>query len=287
MRVVVCTPEKPSTPRVRPRSRMRVLAGTTLIGCFLLHVTLSHAQDTQPVDLSGVWSTNSLDTLENPAWNIEGQFSCRCTTETYEYLRSLLYDPSNDYMSAQEIIETLAAHTLQIIADRLTVTGREVGAAFDLADDPAIQCERFGVFRTILHSDPIEFEVYDDRIIILGEDLTMDRTIYMDGRGHPDGGQKSAAGHSIGWYEGRTLVVETVDVTPNLADDQLAIHNSDRARSIERYTVSSDDERRLEVKFTLYDPVMLRQPLTIERPRVLTPDVELDRSPCEVISGQF
>jgi hypothetical protein len=81
--------------------------------------------------------------------------------------------------------------------------------------------------------------------------------------------------------------VETVDVIPNLADDLLAVHNSDQARSIERYTVSSDDERRLEVKFTLYDPVMLREPLTIERPRVLTPDVELDRSPCEVISGQF
>ena len=287
MRVVVCTPGKPSTPRVWPRSRMRVLVGTTLVGCFLFHVALSHAQDSPPVNLSGVWSNNSLDTLENPAWNIEGQFSCRCTTETYEYLRSLLYDPSNDYLSAEEIIETLAAHTRQIIADRLTATGREVGSAFDLADDPAIQCERFGVFRTILHSDPIEFEVYDDRIIILGEDLTVDRTIYMDGRGHPDGGQKSAAGHSIGWYEGRTLVVETVDVTPNLADDQLAVHNSDQARSIERYTVSSEDERRLEVKFTLYDPVMLREPLTIERPRVLTPDVELDRSPCEVISGQF
>ena len=77
---------------------MHVLAGTTLIGCFLLPITLSNAQDTPPVNLSGVWSTNSLDTLENPAWNIEGHFSCRCTNETYEYLRSLQYDPSNDYL---------------------------------------------------------------------------------------------------------------------------------------------------------------------------------------------
>ncbi len=201
-------------------------------------------------------------------------------------MRSLLYDPSNDYLSAQEIIAAPEAHTFQVIADRLTVTGRAVGSAFDLADDPAIQCERFGVFRTILHSDPIEFSVYDDRIIILGEDLTVDRTVYMDGRSHPEDGQKTAAGHSIGWYEGRTLVVETVDVASNLADDQLAIHNSDQARSLERYTVNSDGSG-LEVKFTLYDPVMLLEPLTIERPRVLTPDVELDRSPCEVISGQF
>lgn len=255
------------------------------MGCALLHATLLRAQETQRPSLSGVWSTN-LYTLEQPAWDIEGLFSCRCTTETYEYLRSLLYDPSDDQLSAQELIDVLDAHTLQIIADRLTDTGLAVSLAFDLGDDPAIHCERFGVFRTILHSDPIEFQVYDDRIIIRGEDLTVDRTIYMDGRGHPDGETNSAAGHSIGWYEGRTLVVETVAVTPNLADDQLAIHNSDQARSIERYTVSPDGSR-LDMKFTLYDPVMFREPLTIERPRVFTPHLALEQAPCEAISGQF
>lgn len=265
---------------------MVVLIKKIFLGCFLLHATFSHAQVTQPIDLSGVWSTNTLDTLDDPAWDIEGKFSCRCTAETYEYLQALLYDPSNDHLSAQEIIESLEAHTFQIIADRLTDTGRTVGSAFDLADDPAIQCESFGIFRTVLHSDPIEFEVYDNHIIIRGEDLTVDRTVYMDGRGHPNNEQNSAGGHSIGWYEGRTLVVETVNVTPNLADDQLAIHNSDQARSIERYTVSPDG-RRLDVQFTIYDPVMLQEPLTIERPRILTPDVELERPPCEAISGQF
>ena len=265
---------------------MAVLIKKIFLGCFLLHATFSHAQVTQPIDLSGVWSTNTLDTLDDPAWDIEGKFSCRCTAETYEYLQALLYDPSNDHLSAQEIIESLEAHTFQIIADRLTDTGRTVGSAFDLADDPAIQCESFGIFRTVLHSDPIEFEVYGNHIIIRGEDLTVDRTVYMDGRGHPNNEQNSAGGHSIGWYEGRTLVVETVNVSPNLADDQLAIHNSDQARSIEHYTVSTDG-RRLDVQFTIYDPVMLQEPLTIERPRILTPDVELERPPCEAISGQF
>ena len=242
--------------------------------------------EVQPPDLTGVWSTNSMDTLENPAWDIEGLFSCRCAAETYEYLQSLLFDPSNDQLSAKEILDALEVHTSETIADRLTDTGREVGSAFDLGDDPAIQCERFGVFRTVLHSDPIEFEVHDDRILLRGEDLTVDRIVYMDGRGHPVGAPKSAAGHSIGWYEGRTLVVETVDVEAGLADDQLAIHNSDQARSIERYTASLDGSR-LDVAFTMYDPVMLREPLTIERPRVFTPDLQLEHAPCEAISGQF
>jgi len=286
MRLVLFTPGGPGTQCVRVKSTTCTLVATGLMGCFFLHVTLSQAQEAPPVDLSGVWSTNSLDTLTNPGWDIVGQFSCRCTSETYEYLHSLLYDPANDHLSAEEILDALEANTSEVIADRLTDTGREVGLAYDLADDPAIQCERFPVFRTILHSDPIEFELYDDRIIIKGEDLTVDRTVYMDGRGHPDGGEKTPAGHSIGWYEGSTLVVETVDVAPALIDDQLAIHSSDQARSIERYTVSADG-RRLDAKFTLHDPVMLREPLTIERPRVLTPDVTLERPPCEAISGQF
>ena len=286
MNFVVSKTGRLITPSLRSGGGPCTLVKVILGGFFLVQGTLSHGQEAQPADFSAVWSTNSLDTLENPAWDIEGKFSCRCTAETYEHLRSLLYDPSNDHLTAADIMDELEAHTLQTIADRLTDTGRAVGSAFDLADDPAIQCERFGVFRTILHSDPIEFEMHDDRIIIKGEDLTIDRTVYMDGRGHPVAVENSAAGHSIGWYEGGTLVVETVNVAAGLVDDQLAVHNSDQARSIERYTVS-EDGNRLDASFTLYDPVMLETPLTIERPRVRTDDVALEPAPCEVISGQF
>ncbi|MBH97776.1 MAG: hypothetical protein CMM56_04910 [Rhodospirillaceae bacterium] len=249
-------------------------------------VTSNIESTVAPIDLSGVWSTNSFDTLDNPAWDIVGQFSARLTSETYDYLQTLLYDPANDHLSAAEIIEALEDHTFAVIDDRLTEVGHSIGDAFDLADDPAIQCENFGVFRTVLHSDPIEFEVLSDRLIIRGEDLTINRTIYMDGRSHPQEGIKTSGGHSIGWYEGSTLVIETVDVTPNLADDTLAIHNSDQARGVERYTIS-EDGMSMDVEFTIHDPVMLIEPLTIRRPRVFTPDVELDRRPCEAISGQF
>lgn len=248
--------------------------------------TPGHVQVRHPVDLTGVWSTNSLDTLGNPAWDLEGLLSCRCAVETYDYLRELLEDRESDHLTAQDLIRLTEEHTLQVVRDRLSEFGREYASNYDLADDPAIQCERFGAFRTIVHSDPIVFEMHDDRIVVVGEDLTVDRIVYMDGRGHPEDSPRAIGGHSIGWWEGETLVIETVNLTANLMDDQLAIHNSDQARGVERYSLGANGSV-LHMDFTMYDPVMLNAPLTIRRPRVLTPDVELDRAPCEVISGQF
>jgi len=266
-----------------PRRHSRAAAATLAV---LAPLAFVHAQQASHPDLAvGAWSTNSVDTLENPWWDIVGAFSCRCAAESYDVLDRLLNDPANDNLDAEQIVATLAEHTSEVIADRLTDRGRTVGSNFDLADDPAIQCERFNAFRTALHSDPITFEVLDDRIIIRGEDLTVDRTVYMDGREHPSE-TTGPAGHSIGWWEDGTLVVETVNVPPGLVDDQLAIHSSEQARSVERFSLMADGHQ-LNAEFTLYDPVMLKAPLTIVRPRVLTPDVELDRAPCEAIAGQF
>jgi hypothetical protein len=136
-----------------------------------------------------------------------------------------------------------------------------------------------------LHNDPILIEQSDDRIVIKGEDMTSDRVIYMDGRGHPEDGKPTPLGHSIGWYEGSTLVVETVNVAANLAEDNLAIHNADNASSVERYTLS-EDGRRLRTQLTLIDPVMFKTLPVLENIRLLTPEETLQDAPCEAISGQ-
>ena len=40
------------------------------------------------------------------------------------------------------------------------------------------------------------------------------RHIYLDGRAHPSPWTPTPAGHSVGRYEGNTLVVETTGFTP-------------------------------------------------------------------------
>ncbi len=250
--------------------------------CLALWAPLAPTQEAPPA-LAGVWST-TVTAIEHPDWTIEEMFACNCLPESYAYLGELL-GPGNDHLSAGDIQSALVAFNQQAIADRFTDFAAEYTAAWDPADDPSIQCEYFGAFRTILHNDPILIEQHEDRVVIKPEDMASDRTIYMDGRDHPADGAKTATGHSIGWHEGRTLVVETVGVTANIAEDNLAIHNSDQASSIERYTLS-EDGTRLHMQFILTDPVMYQEPLTFERTRLFTPEVSLEDAPCEAISGQ-
>ncbi len=244
----------------------------------------ANAQDRAPA-LAGVWST-TVTALEHPGWTLEELFQCTCTPETYERIAELLNDPASDELSATEILREIGAHNRQSIAERFTEAARDYAAAFDHRDDPAIQCEPFGAFRSLLHADPIEFEQQADRVIIRGEDMASDRTIFIDGRDHPAELQPSPMGHSIGRYEGSTLVVETVGVSAAIAEDSLNIHNSDAATSVERYTVSEDGSR-LHMTFTLEDPVMFREPLTLRSTRLFTPEVPLQDLPCEAISGQL
>ncbi len=246
---------------------------------------LPEAGAQEPPALSGVWST-TVTALEHPRWTLEELFHCACTPDTYERIPELLNDPANENLSATEILREIGAHNRRSIAALFTDAARDYAAAFDHADDPAIQCEPFGVFRSLLHGDPIEFEQLGDRVIIRGEDMASDRTIFMDGRGHPADLQPSPMGHSIGRYEGSTLVVETVAVSAAIAEDSLNIHNSDEATSVERYTVS-EDGTRLHMTFTLDDPATFREPLTLRTTRLFTPDVPLQDLPCEAISGQL
>ena len=55
-----------------------------------------------------------------------------------------------------------------------------------------------------------ELRQFPDVVLLLFDEDHLVRRIYMDGRAHPDGSLTTWMGHSIGKYEGDTLVVDTV-----------------------------------------------------------------------------
>ncbi len=54
-----------------------------------------------------------------------------------------------------------------------------------------------------------------DQLTIASEDQSIVRRIYIDGRGHPKDMWPTYAGHSIGHWEGDTLVVDTIAIRPD------------------------------------------------------------------------
>ena len=136
-------------------NRLTILSA--IVGVLLLGDFQVTAQEQSRPNLNGIWN-GTVTSIEHPLWMVEELFQCNCTPEAYEYLNELLYNPEFDHMSAEDIIDEVARFNEEQIATMYTDAGRAYAEAFDHADDPAIQCEYFGAFRTILHNDPILIE---------------------------------------------------------------------------------------------------------------------------------
>jgi hypothetical protein len=72
-------------------------------------------------------------------------------------------------------------------------------------------CSGGGFINLMQHSSAIHIVQQRDEVLLVGE-MPMTRRFFMDGRTHPDLSiwEGSGVGHSIGRYDGDTLVVETV-----------------------------------------------------------------------------
>jgi hypothetical protein len=73
------------------------------------------------------------------------------------------------------------------------------------------------------------------------------RTIYMDGRQHPATLSPSYRGHSIGRWEGDTLVVDTVGFNEGAWIDNLGMPTTEKLHTIERFTRTDFTTIRYEI----------------------------------------
>jgi hypothetical protein len=77
--------------------------------------------------------------------------------------------------------------------------------------EPGAGCVGTGMPAVMLSlvSYPIEFAQNASRIVMVAELEMQVRRVFIDGRGHPEDAFPSGVGHSIGTWEGDTLVVDT------------------------------------------------------------------------------
>jgi len=86
------------------------------------------------------------------------------------------------------------------------------------------------------------------------------RTIFMDGRKHPENLTPTYYGHSIGWWEGDTLVVDTVGFNERFWIDRGQLPHTDQLHLIEKYTRTALDTMKYEL--TVDDPGAYTAPFT-------------------------
>ena len=94
---------------------------------------------------------------------------------------------------------------------------------------------------------------HKDEVIFAGERGGV-RHFYMDGRAHPTPWTPTPAGHSVGRYEGNTLVVETTGFTPGGVPGG-GVRTS-QTTLVERFEVSPDG-KQLTITYTWNDPKVL------------------------------
>jgi len=106
---------------------------------------------------------------------------------------------------------------------------------------------------------PIEFLFTPGRVTVLHEAWMQWRSIWTDGRGHPDDLEPGVFGHSVGHWEGSTLVVDTVGLK-TITEMGPGMKHSSKLHISERIHQDKADPDALLFEVTLEDPEALERP---------------------------
>ena len=141
--------------------------------------------------------------------------------------------------------------------------------------DPEMYCLPDGVPRIYTTPTPIEIVQVPGRLYMLFQSLQnpLPRYIYTDGRGHPDGFPLTFMGHSIGHWDGDTLVVDTVGLDELSWMDTAGTPHSDALHVVERLRRVAQDT--LEVNLQFEDPKAFTRPWTAKKVFKLYPDWQM------------
>jgi hypothetical protein len=240
------------------------LFGLVLLACLPVY---GRAQ-TPAARLEGMWS--------DPPTTFEGLFCFfACTDAGLARLHALLDDPANDTRPFQELQGEAKRFEREYLRDLLTPAARK-RYPFDPADDPGfLRCEPWGMARQIFAPHQLEIRQHQSTLELRYGEWDGRRTIYFDGR--KPGPKPTAMGHSLGRWEGETLVIESSGIAANLImlpDLQAMGEHSDQLRVVERFTRSTDGSA-LHLVATLTDPQTFRQPVVYKKIWRWAPEQEI------------
>ncbi len=169
----------------------------------------------------------------------------------------------------------------------LTEAGKAAAEAFDplSTENPEATCVGRPTPSALVSAGGylLEFDLSDEdeMILIRSEWFNEERTIWMDGRPHPDPSETLATGHSIGHWEGDTLVIDTRNFDFHRSPYQIGVPSGSHKHVVERYRLN-DDGRSMQAEFTLQDPEYIAQPFTNRKTLYYVPHMQMYATDCDI-----
>ena len=168
----------------------------------------------------------------------------------------------------------------------LTPLGAEGAAVYDdRSMNPQLQCIPRTAPWLMIFTGVQQIELGDSMVSIRTEYDTVDRQIHMNAS--HEGAEVTRQGHSIGWWEGDTLVVDTTHFADNRSGSARGIRSGARKHLIERFSLDPN-RTSLTYRFELEDPEYLAEPVTGELQSAYRPDLDFRPVPCDLdTAGRF
>jgi len=146
-----------------------------------------------------------------------------------------------------------------------TPAGLAKWKAYDASQgDYTGNCLPFGLFRNINSPHPMQIVQNDNYIAFLFEQNTWFHVVPTDSRPLPKDPDPTWDGHSVGHWDGDTLVIEVTDFNDKTWFDRTGNFHSDALHVTERYTPAGPDV--LEYDATIEDSKVFTRPWKMSFP---------------------
>jgi hypothetical protein len=125
-------------------------------------------------------------------------------------------------------------------------------------------------------------EVTDTTVVIRSETngVNQERIVHLDQKTHASGLEPAVEGHSIGRWDGETLVIDTVGFAPSVSPDLTWLPTHKDTHLVEKLTLTQD-RRHLDYEATLEIPEYLAQPATFRATWDHRPDLAPSNVACD------
>ena len=184
----------------------------------------------------------------------------------------------------------------QPMMQQLTPAGEKAVAAYDpFKDDPTFRCDPVGIRRVWgAPSTPLEIVHDGTEIVLHFEWMDVKRVVHMNMKTHPKDARRTSLGHSIGHWEGDTLIVETANYAAGVVNQYVeqpgqptkGLLHSAALTTIERIHLDTA-RQRLIVDMDQTDPDFFKQPFPRVSMEYSASDLKIEPFKCtpEGING--